>query len=154
MHYSVMFCRGCFASQKPGLWSTTPLALWVTRWFSWFVLSKKKKSQKEERPAVQAKQNPPPPRPCLSLRFGSATDSVIFSHCFAFSSYTYVVVTCAIILELCYYAGAVTSFLFFPWWSGRKSNALARLLTLRLPSLGWVSSEPFSLSLTVLRLYP
>ena len=116
----------------------------------------KKEEITEGRKAGSASKTnpPPPPRPCLSLRFGSATDSVIFSHCFAFSSYTYVVVTCAIILELCYYAGAVTSFLFFPWWSGRKSNALARLLTLRLPSLGWVSSEPFSLSLTVLRLYP
>ena len=82
------------------------------------------------------------------------TDSVIFSHCFAFSSYTYVVVTCAIVLELYYYAVAVTSFLLLPSWPGRMSNALARLLTLRLPSLGWVSSEPFILSLTVLRLYP
>ena len=154
----ILWCtiQRCFVEvplplKKPGLWSTTPLALWVTRWFSWFVLSKKEEIT-EGRKAGRASKTklPPPPLPCLILRFGSANDSVIFSHCFAFSSYTYVVVTCAIILELCYYAGPVTSFLFFPWWSGRESNALARLLTLRLPS----SSEPFSLSLTVLRLYP
>ena len=133
------------------------LLLWLCELHAGFLgLYYQKRRNHRRKKGRQGKQNKttPPPRPCPSLRFGSATDSVIFSHCFAFSSYTYVVVTCAIILELCYYAGAVTSFLFFPWWSGRKSNALARLLTLRLPSLGWVSSEPFSLSLTVLRLYP
>ena len=76
-------------------------------------------------------------------RSGFTTHSVVFSIWFAFSSYTYVVVTCAIILEWCYYAGAVASFLLFPWWPGRMSSALARLLTLRLPCIGWVSSEPF-----------
>ena len=151
MHYSAMFCRGSFASQKTGLVEYYSFGS-VSYSLVFLVCTIKKRRNHRRKKGRQGKQNKttPPPLPCLSLRFGSANDSVIFSHCFAFSSYTYVVVTCAIILELCYYAGPVTSFLFFPWWSGRESNALARLLTLRLPS----SSEPFSLSLTVLRLYP
>ena len=99
--------------------------------------------------ANKTKPRPPPPPPLDRSRSGFTTASVIFSIWFAFSSHTYVVVTSAIILELCYYAGAVASFPLFPWWPGRMSHALARLLTLRLPSLGWVSSEPFCFSLTV-----
>ena len=55
----------------------------------------------------------------------------------------YVVVTCAITLDLSYFVGAVISIPFFPWWPERMSNALVRLLALSLPSLGWVSSALF-----------
>ena len=48
---------------------------------------------------------------------------------FAFSLYTYVLMTCAITLDLCYYALAVCVL------------SSSGLLKLRLLSLGWVSSE-------------